>query len=410
MMKLTLMRSFALALPLLSAGAAMAGPGSIYATTSPTCADKVNVFGAKSDVYITGSGLPNGSYYIQVTEPGGTVLGRSNSASVVVTGGNLAQCYQVTSLVFEAPGFVNPGFATTSNPAPNYKVAISTDPTFPSNAVEHDNFKVTGEVDPPTATLRVNKFYDANANGVNDDAQPIAGWEVRINNGLELVRYTPVVNIVDPDTYTVTESAPVESNWVRTTLNPVIVTLGEGDDTTVEFGNVCTGAGGGRSHGFWGNKNGQATINDGGSAASEMALLSSLNLRAANGSPFDPADYAAFKSWNGSANAVNMAYMLSVQMSAVVLSVEAGFAGGNALVHAPGLLAYAPLAGLNAGGFITVNNLIALGDAELAVHGTAYAGAPWRGYQEALKNVFDKLANDLGFVQPAPCPFTFPTL
>jgi hypothetical protein len=34
------------------------------------------------------------------------------------------------------------------------------------------------------ATLHVNKFYDANANGINDDSQPINGWPIRIRTPL----------------------------------------------------------------------------------------------------------------------------------------------------------------------------------------------------------------------------------
>jgi hypothetical protein len=107
---------------------------------------------------------------------------------------------------------------------------------------------------------------------------------------------------------------------------------------------------------------------------------------------------------------VNMAYMLSVQMSANVLAVEAGFVNPAQLVHAPGLLAFAPLAGLNAGGFISVANLIALANNELGLHGQSFAGSPYRAYQEALKNVLDKLANNQSFVQSQPCPFSFPPL
>jgi hypothetical protein len=45
---------------------------------------------------------------------------------------------------------------------------------------------------------------------------------------------------------------------------------------------------------------------------------------------------------------------------------------------------------------------------ELGVHGTAYAGDAWRSYQEALKNALDNANNNYTFVQPTPCPFSFP--
>jgi hypothetical protein len=65
-------------------------------------------------------------------------------------------------------------------------------------------------------------------------------------------------------------------------LSPVAVgsavTLSNGETKTVEFGNVCLGAGGGLTLGYWSNKNGQATMNDGGTFAPELALLAALNL------------------------------------------------------------------------------------------------------------------------------------
>jgi hypothetical protein len=409
-MNRTIVNTLLFALPLFSANAFAAAE--IHATASPACTEKVNVFAAKSDVYINGSGLPNGNYFVRVTEPGGgDVLGFSVTANLVVSGGGFS-CVRLDTLVFQAAAFVVPGWGDTPNPAPNHRVEISTDQTFPANNTKHDLFKViVGDINPPSAELTVNKFYDANVNGINDDLQPIAGWEVRIQAGLiDLIRYTPVTNTLDPDTYTVTESAPVESNWIRTTPSPVIVTLADGDEKTVVFGNVCTGAGGGKSHGFWGNPNGKAQINDApNGAVPEMALLAGLNLRTAAGGNFDPTTYDQFKTWNGSATAVNMAYMLSVQMTANVLAIDANFVNGAQLVYGPGLLPYT-IPGLSATGFISVNDLITAANNALGANGATFAGSPDRAYQEALKNLLDKLANNQSFVQATPCPFTFATL
>lgn len=247
----------------------------------------------------------------------------------------------------------------------------------------------------PQARLRVIKFYDANADGVNNDGQLIDGWKVRIQDGIDFIRFTPVDMIVDPDTYTVTEFDPLETNWLHTTLNPVEVTLDDGDDKTVEFGNVCTGAGGGHTKGYWSNKNGQATMNDGGTWVPEINLLASLNLRNADGSHFNPLSYAQFRTWIMSANATNMAYMLSTQLSAMELNVESGMVNGGTLVYSPTL------------GFVTVNNLMNLANTELGLHGTVLSGSPYRAYQEALKNALDSANNNVNFVQATPCPFTF---
>jgi hypothetical protein len=169
---------------------------------------------------------------------------------------------------------------------------------------------------------------------------------------------------------------------------------------------VCLGGGGGHTLGFWSNKNGQATMNDGGTTDPELALLSSLNLRNANGTNFDPANYAAFRTWILSANATNMSYMLSAQLAAMELNVEALLVDGSDLVYAPALLPYNPV-GINALGFISVNDLMSAANGELGLHGSVLSGNSFRPYQEALKNALDAANNNQNFVQASPCPFSF---
>lgn len=389
----------------------MAAPvtGAIFTTSSSCDGTNINIFTSKSDVYVDGgpahegaAGLPDGFYYIQVTEPGGTLLGTSvgsaNPTPVHVTNGEFDQCYQLEAVVIKASDS-SPGYDDTTNGGGEYKVWVSANADFSGSKT--DNFKVKPDV-PASGTLNVNKFYDANANGLNDDGQLITGWKVRIIDDVELFRFTPVSVIVAPDDYTVNEFDPAETNWIHTTTNPVNVTVGAGETKTVEFGNLCLGAGGGHTLGFWSNKNGQATMNDGGSVCSELALLNGLFLRNAGGTRMNFAcDYTAFRNWILSATATNMAYMLSAQLAAMELNVEAGFVNGNALVYAPGTNS------ANALGFATVNALMTEANAELTLHPTALAGDAWRTYQEALKNALDKANNNQTFVQPTPCPFTF---
>jgi hypothetical protein len=393
--------------------------GAIFTTDSTCTGTNVNIFNTKSDVYLDGgpahpnaAGLPDGEYYCQVTEPNGTLLGTSlgtaDETPIVVSGGEFVQCYQLIAILRKASD-ASAGFDTTSNPGGEYKVWVSSDRTFPNDLTKTDNFKVRDEEVPPQGldpALHVRKFYDANANGLNDDNQPITGWKIRIQDGIDYIRFTPVDIIVAPDDYTVTEFAPVELNWVRTTPSPVLVTLNPGDDKTVEFGNVCLGGGGGHTLGFWSNKNGQATMNDGGTLLPELAFLGGLNLRDAGGTDFNPINYNGFRNWLLSASATNMAYMLSAQLAAMELNVEAGFVNGNALIYAPGLLPY-PSTGVNALGFISINNLMNAANAELGIHGTALSGSAWRAYQEAMKNALDAANNNQNFVQATPCPYTF---
>jgi hypothetical protein len=419
---------FALALGLIApfslthnASAAPPLSGAIFTTDSTCTGVNINIFGSKDDVYLDGgpahpgaAGLPDGEYYCQVTEPNGTLLGTSlgtaDETPIVVSGGEFVQCYQLSAILRKASDG-SAGYDDTSNPGGECKVWISSVGTFDNDSSKTDNFKVRGDTpDPPRSTLNVIKFYDADADGIHDAGEPdIIGWKVRIQDGIDFIRFTPVLIVLDPDDYTITEFAPIEPNWVGTTANPVLITLAANDNATVEFGNVCLGGGGGHTLGFWSNKNGQATMNDGGSLAQELALLSGLNLRNANGSNFDPGNYSQFRNWLLGASATNMAYMLSAQLSAMALNVEAGFVSGGALVHAPALLPFAP-AGLNALGFISISDLMTAANTELGLHGNTVSGGlqdAFRAYQEALKNALDAANNNQNFVQGTPCPFTF---
>jgi hypothetical protein len=382
--------------------------GAVF-TTNAGCTDvNINIFAAKADVYLDGgpahpgsAGLPDGSYFVKVTTPAGADLGlpAALTPQVTVAGGEFVSCYQLAAILVTASS-KTPGYDTTTNPGGEYKVWVSTVATFDNSSTKTDNFKVKGP-DPenpglPQATLDVVKFYDANANGLNDDGQPITGWLVHIVDGIDIVRSTPVHIIVAPDTYTVTEFTPVETNWMRTTPNPVDATLADQSTTTVQFGNLCLGSGGGLTLGFWSNKNGQAQF-----GADDLALMTAVNLRNANGSAFDPGSYTVFRTWLLSANAANMAYMLSAQLAAMELNVLNNKVAGAALIYAPGT------ASANTLGFATVSAVMAEADASLAANGNTTAAGPARTSQEALKNALDMANNNKTFVQAAPCTFSF---
>jgi hypothetical protein len=383
----------AMAIPVFGAGLT----GAIYTTDSGCTGVNVNLFDSKEAVYLDGgpqgggSGLPDGAYYVKVTEPDGTLLGASGVAVVTVSGGEFVKCYQLWAILFKASDST-PGYDTSTNGGGVYKVWVSQNSAFPENESKTDNFKVEAGVTP--GRLQVLKFYDANANGVNDDGQWITGWKVRIYDGIDWVRFTPVDILLPPDAYTVDEFAPLETNWMATTPASVAVTLPP--PATVAFGNLCLGAGGGLTLGFWSNKNGKALFGD-----DDLALMVGLNLRNANGTAFDPGNYAAFRTWLLGATATNMANMLSAQLAAMELNVFNGKVSGGALIYAPGTNS------ANALGFATVNAVMAEANAELGLHGLVLADSPYRGYQEALKNALDKANNNWTFVQPAPCPFSF---
>ncbi|MGE5283147.1 MAG: hypothetical protein ACM3N0_12675 [Chloroflexota bacterium] len=396
--------------------------GAIFTTDEACEGTDLNIYSSKDAVYLDGgpakegaAGLPDGSYYVQVTEPDGTLLGTSvgteNETPVHVTGGEFDSCYQLSAILHKAsdagsPPFPIDGYDTTSNEGGEYKVWVSPNGEFPNDETKTDNFKVKEgeggkEEEPPQATLTVRKFYDANANGVNDGDIEIKGWEFNVHDGIDWNRFTPHSMVLDPDEYVVTEFDPVQSNWFHTTENPVYVTLEDGDNKTVEFGNVCVGAGGGLTLGFWSNKNGKRIFEAKDKGKGSLALLSGLNLRDEEGNNFDPASYTEFREWLLAATAKNMAYMLSAQLAAMELNVANGKVDGSSLIYAPGTES------ANALGFATVNAVMAEANTELGLHGTAFSGDAWREYQEALKNALDNANNNLTFVQEEPCEFTF---
>jgi hypothetical protein len=394
-----------LMLGLLPTGVLAAGVSGAIFTTNVACSGtNVNIFAAKDDVYLDGgpahagaAGLPDGSYYVQVTEPDGTLLGSSVGAAVHVTAGSFDVCYQLSAILIKASDS-SAGYDDTSNGGGEYKVWVSQDPTFAAANSKTDNFKVKndGDTTPPQATLNVIKFYDANANGINDGELEITGWKVRIQDEIDYIRFTPVSIVVDPDDYSVTEFAPVQSNWIHTTGNPVVFSLVDGQEKTVEFGNVCLGAGGGLTLGFWSNRNGQALV-----GSTDLAMLVALNLRNGAGANFDPGTYAAFRTWILGATATNMAYMLSAQLAAMELNVFKGKVAGGSLIYAPGATS------ANSLGFATVNAVMAEANTELGLHGSVVAAGATRTYQEALKNALDRANNNLNFVQATPCAFSF---
>ena len=347
------------------------------------------------------AGLPDGDYYIQVTEPNGTLLGTSvgstNPTPVHVAGGDFQVCYQLANVVYLPNDLTTKGYNDTSNPGGEYKVWVSADATFPGGSTKTDNFKVLPEV--TSGQLDVIKFYDANANGVNDDNQPITGWRVRVQDGVDYIRFTPVSLILAPDQYTVTESNPIESNWLHTTTNPVVANLAAGASITVEFGNVCTGAGGGKTLGFWSNKNGAKVTTDNGLLAGVLAL----NLRKADGTLLGSVSLSAFQKYLLDANATNMANMLSAQLAAMHLNIASGGASGSALIYAPGTNS------ANSLGFATINAVMAEANTLLGSANPLLitSGNPARPRAEALKTALDRANNNLNFVQSTPCAFSF---
>jgi hypothetical protein len=410
-------------------------PGAIFTTNSDCSGVDLNIYASKGDVYLNGgpahpgaASLPDGSYFVQVTDPSGAcVLGTSGDSTPFVVTGGVANCIKLcdvlTHLTLDPTcakdGESDPacGYNTTPNNGGEYKVWVSTGSDFINNSTKTDNFKVRADAPPDPSTLCVNKFYDANVNGVKDPTECyINGWPIRVfaDDNLIIERDTAFCSDVDDGSYRVVEGDI--TNWVHTgvVVNGVPF-IGTGapkevypvtlpPDQTVEFGNVCLGAGGGLTLGFWSNKNGQSL-----ETAADFTFLTSLCLRNATGGDVDftsslANNKTALNSFLLGANATNMANMLSAQLTAMELNVRHNFVNPAALVYGGDCIAnYFP----GSNGFITINALMTAAANELCVHGLTPSGNQFRAYQECLKTTLDNGNNNLNFVQSRPCsPFT----
>jgi len=310
------------------------------------------------------------------------------------------------------------GASTTLNADKTYTVVVSNSAPSTITGLNFGNI--------PQGTVSGLKYYDADLNGQNGSTETgIAGWRIS-QGGAAVAAITTGAGgaftaTLDPGTYTFAEVLAA-SPWMQTgnttnqssgtngatsSLNAKSYTVVIPNDqpssvTGVYFGNVCTGAGGGLTMGFWSNKNGQALITTT-ATTGDLAMLSALNLRNANGSNFDPGTKDAYRTWLLSANATNMAYMLSAQLSAMELNVAHSFVQGSALIYAPGV------ASANAAGFASVSAVMAEANTELGLHADTTSGSAldaFRSYQEALKNALDRANNNLNFLEsgPASCP------
>ena len=270
--------------------------GAIFTTTFSGESVNENTYSNKSDVYLNGgpqnanaSGLPDGTYYFQVTDPSGANLLSTDPAvcrQLIVAFGKVAAadgpaCQHPTGIPNSANGSTPvklAPFNDTPNSGSEYKVwlirqvsntSIASDGMrinfSPSNA-KTDNFKVLFEPCPncsPTSLLAGKKFYDANANALFDEGE-VAVEGVQLVIGVTTVEGTETTVVTTNESgiwsfevptgaeYDIGEFIPMTgpegqpgSYWVQTA--PVADVEGfqgyrgtaNGDQTGLNFGNIC---------------------------------------------------------------------------------------------------------------------------------------------------------------------------
>jgi len=439
--------------------------GALQTTLSDGTVVNYNTGHACDEVYITGGPqnqndlgiVPSGTYYVRVTDPAGktdlsaispgtgdftvVVAPNSNNKGVITggthpTGSTDSQSGETTVQLWP--------FAQTPNNGGVYKVWISTDPNFQNGTTKTDNFKCTPPADfctlhpndpqcqtpPPTADIIGEKYYDSNANGQLDSGElGIQGWQIRATpptlsgscaltdqNGMYEFAADPAVD----QTYGISEDDALQAKWVHTTATSGNVEVtGEGTFNGPNFGNVCVGAGGGLTLGFWSNKNGMAL-----ETASDFTLLTSLNLVNSDGSARDfggslSSNKSALSSWLLNANAANMAYMLSAQLATMELNVQHGKVTGGSLVYLgppPNLTSLSSCfseageVAPNAANFISVSDLMNDANIELGLHPVTVSSTDYRTCEGYKKTGLDNANNNLNFLQndQSKCPaFTF---
>src|SRR5437762_1182765 len=109
-------------------------PGAIFTTDNTCTGVDLNIYASKGDVYLQGGpdhfgALPDGSYYVQVTDPSGAcVLGTSGNQTPFVVTNGVANCIQLCSVLTNgdplcALGGVSDtscGYNDTTNPGCEY--------------------------------------------------------------------------------------------------------------------------------------------------------------------------------------------------------------------------------------------------------------------------------------------------
>jgi len=198
---------------------------------------------------------------------------------------------------------------------------------------------------------------------------------------------------LQPGSYTIAETLPV--GYYGTT--PTTKTSDLNLPVTLEFGNVCLGAGGARGMGYWMSKSGQQTLENRGSMEYTLMELRYLGLRNADGSDFDPWTYVQLREWMKNANASNMAYMLSAQTATLFLNMQVGFVNWNSILYTPNI------GSLGEGNFSLVWETVMAANNNLYSNGYTPAHHTSRSYQEILKNTLNQANNNVNFVQAVPC-------
>jgi hypothetical protein len=278
-----------------------------------------------------------------------------------------------------------------------------------------DNYKVRmnggGKPEPPKLSyLNLEKYYDANYNGIIDAGEPeLTGWLFEVTDPLGVINYyyspRTIEITANEGTYTVTEIHP-QGTWIQTGVaidgvyqdpvtQTVTVTIGVDQTVTVTFLNIALGYdGGGLTPGYWHNKNGQAEI-----GSDDLNYINSLSpfqqhmdfYPSTVDVPFQTKeDIKAFLVGNEASEVAKyIRYKLAKFFLAMELNVYNGHVDGSLIIY------------LGPGDFQTVQNVLTY----------VNLGFPWYGWQDSevayYKNALDGACNNQNFIFPTPPPIVY---
>src|SRR4051794_4907941 len=113
-------------------------PGAVWMTDKDGSHLNQNIYSAKSDVWLSGGpdnqgALPDGSYYVRVTDPmGKQLLGTSGTQKPLTVTNPLPNNVQLSNAV-NVPTTQAPGYLDAPNAGGEYKVWVSTAQDFTNN-------------------------------------------------------------------------------------------------------------------------------------------------------------------------------------------------------------------------------------------------------------------------------------
>lgn len=251
--------------------------GAVYTTNKAGTAVNWNIYDSTSDVYISGgpqntnaSGLPDGTYYFQVTDPSGhTLLSTDNAVcrQLIVSGGHVSGA---TGPCPHANGTFNPDnntlpvqllpYAVTPNDGGEYKVWLvpvasavisGTDPkvlVFTNANSKTDNFKA--HVSTPQGSCQPSSSLSVLVTGTNAVAYvPKSRWGGGGSPGVAVVKVegtvtpTPITPAIADAVNSCASNAITGQTVCTTNSNKVYVINSTGGGATSTTGSPLTSAG-----------------------------------------------------------------------------------------------------------------------------------------------------------------------